>query len=94
MTAEPTPAPVTEAVDAATAAVTTDPTAAADAATTAVAPVADAAHAAAHHAVPLADVFNTLGSNVIYLMGFSFILGSLFTVLILVLLDYLRRNKS
>jgi hypothetical protein len=33
-----------------------------------------------------------LGANVIYLMGFSFILGSLFTILILIMLDFLRRN--
>ncbi len=34
-----------------------------------------------------------LGENVVYLMGFSFILGSLFTILILMLLDFMRRNQ-
>jgi hypothetical protein len=29
----------------------------------------------------------------VYVMGFSFILGSLFTILILILLDFMRRNK-
>lgn len=35
----------------------------------------------------------TLGENVIYLMGFSFILGSLFTILILIMLDVMRRHS-
>lgn len=35
-----------------------------------------------------------LGSNTIYLMGLSFILGSLFTILILILLDFMRRNQT
>lgn len=30
----------------------------------------------------------------IYLMGGSFILGSLFTLLLLVLLDFMQRNKN
>lgn len=30
----------------------------------------------------------------VYLMGFSFILGSLFTILILLALDFMRRNKN
>ena len=33
-----------------------------------------------------------LGENVIYLMGLSFVLGSLFTILVLILLDFMRRN--
>lgn len=33
-----------------------------------------------------------IGSNIVYLMGFSFILGSLFTILILILLDVMRRR--
>lgn len=87
----------TDAVTSAPAAV--DPAAATDAATTAVttadpSTMTDAAHTAANHAPMLSDVFHSVGANVIYLMGFSFILGSLFTVLILVLLDYLRRNKA
>lgn len=35
-----------------------------------------------------------LGQGAVYLMGTSFILGSLFTILILMLLDFLRRNKT
>jgi hypothetical protein len=35
-----------------------------------------------------------LSQNVIYLMGISFVLGSLFTVLILLLLDFMRRNNK
>ena len=31
--------------------------------------------------------------NIVYLMGLSFIIGSLFTIFILVILDFMRRNK-
>jgi hypothetical protein len=38
---------------------------------------------------------NTIISNqnVVYLMGLSFIIGSLFTIFILVLLDFMRRDS-
>lgn len=39
--------------------------------------------------VVLAD----LGENVMYLMGFSFVLGSLFTIFILVMLELIRRRN-
>jgi ABC-type methionine transport system permease subunit len=32
--------------------------------------------------------------NTIYLMGASFVLGSLFTLFLLLILDFVRRNKS
>lgn len=32
--------------------------------------------------------------NVVYLMGLSFIVGSLFTIFILVLLDFMRRQPA
>lgn len=32
--------------------------------------------------------------NTIYLMGGSFILGSLFTLFLLLVLDFMRRNKT
>jgi len=32
--------------------------------------------------------------NTIYLMGASFILGSLFTLFLLLVLDFVRRNKT
>ena len=32
--------------------------------------------------------------NIIYLMGLSFIVGSLFTIFILILLDFMRRNAD
>jgi len=32
--------------------------------------------------------------NTIYLMGASFVLGSLFTLFLLLVLDFVRRNKS
>lgn len=35
-----------------------------------------------------------LSENVIYLMGLSFVLGSFFTVLILLLLDFMRRDQA
>jgi len=43
-----------------------------------------------------AEVAQTLqlSENVIYLMGLSFVLGSLFTVLVLLLLDFMRRDRN
>lgn len=35
-----------------------------------------------------------LSENVVYLMGLSFVLGCFFTILILVLLDFMRRDQS
>jgi hypothetical protein len=32
------------------------------------------------------------GENIVYLMGLSFIIGCLFTVLMLIVLDFMRRN--
>jgi hypothetical protein len=34
------------------------------------------------------------GENIVYLMGLSFIIGSLFTIFILLVLDFMRRNRS
>lgn len=34
-----------------------------------------------------------LGANVVYLMGLSFILGSFFTILVLLLLDFMKRDR-
>ena len=31
--------------------------------------------------------------NTIYVAGFSFVLGSMFTILLLMLLDFMRRNQ-
>ncbi len=39
-------------------------------------------------------MLSSLGESSIYLMGLSFILGSLFTILVLILLDYMRRNQA
>ncbi len=49
-----------------------------------------AAVTAADHAQTLAD----LSQNVIYLMGLSFVLGSLFTILVLLLLEFMRRHQK
>lgn len=38
------------------------------------------------------NALQNIGENVIYLMGFSFILGSLFTILVLIMLDVMRSN--
>lgn len=38
------------------------------------------------------QTLQNIGENVVYLMGFSFILGSLFTILVLILLDVMRRT--
>lgn len=35
-----------------------------------------------------------LSQNVIYLMGISFVLGSLFTILVLVMLEFMRRHSK
>ncbi|GEM_PF-2412434 len=36
----------------------------------------------------------TIGESSIYMMGLSFILGSLFTIMVLLLLDFMRRNQT
>ena len=40
-----------------------------------------------------AKVLADLSENVMYLMGFSFVLGSLCTILILIALDVIRRHS-
>ena len=40
------------------------------------------------------EMLQGLGQDVIYLMGLSFILGSLFTVFVLLVLDFMRRNNA
>jgi len=40
------------------------------------------------------DFLQNLTINTIYLMGTSFILGSLFTMLLLVMLDFMRRDSK
>jgi hypothetical protein len=40
------------------------------------------------------EVLLQLAQNAIYLMGASFVLGSLFTLLLLLILDFVRRNKA
>jgi hypothetical protein len=49
-------------------------------------------HAVANTATETAHAMQ-LSENVIYLMGTSFVIGSLFTILILLLLDFMRRDK-
>ena len=41
-----------------------------------------------------AQVLLDITQNTIYLMGASFILGSLFTLFLLLVLDFVRRNKT
>ncbi len=48
------------------------------------------AHQALTITPPPGPVFNS--ENVVYLMGLSFIIGSLFTIFILILLDFMQRN--
>ena len=40
------------------------------------------------------ELLASLSEATIYLMGGSFIVGSLFTILILLALDFMRRNKT
>lgn len=39
-------------------------------------------------------VLASVSESTIYLMGFSFIVGSLFTILMLIMLDFMRRNSG
>ncbi len=40
------------------------------------------------------QAISDLTQNAIYLMGASFVLGSLFTLFLLLVLDFVRRNKT
>lgn len=40
--------------------------------------------------VPVSTFTN---ENIVYLMGLSFMIGSLFTILLLILLDFMQRNN-
>lgn len=49
------------------------------------------------HGAGMSGMMAAVAENIIYLIGYSFILGSLFTIFILLLLDYMRqirRSKS
>lgn len=47
-----------------------------------------------HAAEPTLKLLHIIGQNTIYLMGVSFILGCLFTILLLLLLDFMRRHHE
>ena len=57
----------------------------------------DAKTTAAHKALEVAAIApgtSVISSeNIVYLMGLSFLIGSLFTIFILILLDFMRRDK-
>lgn len=40
-----------------------------------------------------AQIFGDIAHQTIYLMGVSFVLGSLFTIFLLLILDFMRRVK-
>ena len=40
------------------------------------------------------EVLGHLSENVVYLMGLSFVLGSLFTIFILIVFDFMRRHGA
>lgn len=46
------------------------------------------------HDIEVLDTLKDLGVNTVYLMGTSFILGVLFTVFVLLVLDFIRRNAE
>lgn len=50
---------------------------------------------AVHKAAEVATHASTVvtSENIVYLMGLSFMVGSLFTIFILILLDFMRRNN-
>lgn len=54
---------------------------------------ANAAQSAGHSSGNI-EVLANVSQNTIYLMGGSFILGSLFTILVLIFLDFMRRNAD
>jgi hypothetical protein len=56
--------------------------------------MAPAADAAIQGKMQTLGILHDLSQNVIYLMGLSFILGSLFTVFVLLVLDFMRRNNT
>lgn len=56
--------------------------------------VIPAAGAAIEGKIQTLELLSGLSQNVIYLMGLSFILGSLFTVFVLLVLDFMRRNNT
>lgn len=47
----------------------------------------------AEQATRLQDLV-AIGESTVYLMGLSFIIGSLFTILILLVFDFMRRNAK
>ena len=50
-----------------------------------------------HAAIDKSAEMNTLiqlNQDVVYLMGLSFVLGSLFTIFVLIVLDFMRRDKT
>lgn len=51
-------------------------------------PVIQAAPAAS-----MSGMMAAVAENIVYLIGYSFILGSLFTIFILLLLDYMRQRR-
>ena len=50
-------------------------------------------HSVAEKTAEVAHVAQ-LSQDVVYLMGLSFVLGSLFTIFVLLVLDFMRRDKS
>ena len=61
-----------------------------EAATTA----APAARAVGKHSQESLKAIFALTESTIYIMGFSFVLGSLFTILLLILLDFMRSKAA
>lgn len=47
-----------------------------------------------HTKMQALSFIHSLSQDVVYLMGLSFILGSLFTIFVLLVLDFMRRNNT
>lgn len=58
--------------------------------------VADVAVATANNAdkIEKLEIITGLMDSTVYVIGFSFILGVVFTIFILLVLDFMRRNKQ
>ncbi len=47
-----------------------------------------------NHAVQKMQILSDFSQQTVYLMGSSFVLGSMFTLFILLILDWIRRDKN
>lgn len=44
--------------------------------------------------VAVSPTTGVISENIVYLMGLSFIIGSLFTIFVLIVLDFMKRDRG